>query len=281
MMLGIALPTRHFGAALTALGYVLAEPTEETTSVERDAHFRRIAALPLGTPLMYLNGDEMYRGPLLSVTNVGGEDFVVIRTGKTKQFVPKRRALQIELAEMERRTFPEDLEGGRLHKPKAFVQHFYSHEEFYKINRSSSRHLAIIGALSRLRAELVQTPFLIPDNPPAEGTLQDLLRVAKFTASGVGYRMAVYPVSKGSSPDPRGVPPRLVIYDGAASFLKWAHQFTSAHSLVLLDRTELDFPEAVDALNLRYLSRVAECSLPAAIQSPAGVDIISYWEPTR
>ena len=280
-MLGISLPTRHFGAAMMALGYVLAEPTEETTSVERDAHFRRIAALPVGTPLTYLNGDAMYRGPLLSVTNVSGEDFVIIRTGKTKQFVPKRRALQIEVAEIGRQALPEDLEGGRLHKPKAFIQHFYSHEEFYKINRSSSRHLAIIGALSRLRAELVQTPFLVPGNPQAEGTLQDLLRVAKFTASGVGYRMAAYPVSKGFTPDSDAVTPRLVVYDGAASFLKWAHQFTGAHSLVLLDRTELDFPEAVDAINLRYLSRVAECSIPGEIQPPAGVDIISFWEPER
>jgi hypothetical protein len=105
--------------------------------------------------------------------------------------VPKARCLFVELQ-------PESEDGsalvtrkGRLRNPKPFVSQFFSLAEHYRVLCSTTKAVLIVGEKNRLRTEL-QSPFQIPNGSGAyEGTLQDLVRVAKFSAGGIGCRADV------------------------------------------------------------------------------------------
>ena len=50
----------------------------------------------------------------------------------------------------------------------------------------------------------------------------------------------------------------LVVFDGAGGFLKWRDKWAHCNWIVILDRTEPRFTEAVQVVNEKYLSRIAE-----------------------
>jgi hypothetical protein len=280
VVVAASVPTSSFAAAFISLGRVLGEQIQEPAKSAVDAHFQKLAGLRHGTPLVYFDDHALYCGPFRGITQRHDEDYILISTKKTNYLVPKARCLFIELQ-------PESEDGlglaasnGRLRKPKPFVSQFFSLAEHYRVSCSTTKSVLIVGEKNRLRTEL-QSPFQIPNgNKSYDGTLQDLVRVAKFSAGGIGCRADVLARSRGhlGPANLAGASKSLVVLDGAGSVIKWAHQFLHSDSVSILSRTDADFSIALDLANTRYLNRLDDCILPDLGAPPSGIEIMAHVE---
>ncbi|MGA8669009.1 MAG: hypothetical protein WB679_04005 [Terracidiphilus sp.] len=197
VVVAISVPASSYAAAFIALGRVLSEKIQEPAKSALDAHFQNLASLTHGTRLVYFNGEALYRGPFLGIVRCHDEDCILINIKGGKCLVPKPRCLFVELQQESEDGSPLTTSNGRLRNPKPFVSQFFSLAEHYRVLCSTSKSVLIVGEKNRLRTEL-QSPFQIPNgSKPYEGTLQDLIRVAKFSAGGIGCRADVLARSRG------------------------------------------------------------------------------------
>jgi hypothetical protein len=280
IVVAISVPTSSFAAAFVALGRILSEQIHEPAKTALDEHFQYLAGLRHGTPVVYFNGEALFRGPYLGIVRCHGEDCILINIKGGKCMVPKPRCLLVELQPESEDGSPLVTRKGRLRNPKPFVSQFFSLAEHYRVLCSTTKSVLIVGEKNRLRTEL-QSPFLIPNGSrPHEGTLQDLVRVAKFSAGGIGCRADVLARSRGHigpaslSADSKA----LVILDGAMSVIKWAHQFPASDSISILSPTEAEFGTGMDLANTRYQNRLDDCVFPGLGVPPAGVEIMAHVE---
>lgn len=140
----------------------------------------------------------------------------------------------------------------------------------------------IIGSKGQLRREARDTRFAVQDTNSrfVEGSLNMLVRMHELLSDSSAHR-AVLCSSAGSPADLKPIisPPTAVIFSGATSFLRWRNSWRESHWIVLLDRTEPHFAEAVRELNQEYIRRRAEEEpselLPAL---PTGVEAVCYHE---
>ncbi len=71
----------------------------------------------------------------------------------------------------------------------------------------------------------------------------------------------------------------MTIFDGAVSFLKWRDYWRKSNWIVLLDKTESRFQEAVDLLNQEYIEkRIGESLNENMFSLPEGIEIIAFNE---
>lgn len=276
----LSVPTPSFAAAFIALGRILSEPISEPAKSAIDMHFDELATLPRQTPLIYFNGEALYHGLFLGTSKCSDVDFVRMSVHGGTCMIPKHRCMLVEVQ-------PEGQSGkrvyhvGRLRNPKPFVGCFFSLVEHYRILCSTTKSVVIIGEKNRLRNELVQTPFAVLNGTAyVDGVLQDLIRIAKFSAGGVGCRADVFARSRGHANQNGGslTDDSLVVLDGAVSYLRWAHEYSPAHTVAILSRTESEYGAAVDSANARYLMRGDDCSLPGLVSPPTGIELMLHLE---
>lgn len=279
----LSVPTSSFASAFIALGRILSEPILEPARSAVDDHFETLAALPPQTPLIYFNGEALFEGPFLGILKHSNVDCLRMAIKGGTCIIPKQRSLLVEVQ-------PDAPVGKavchvrRLRNPKPFVGHFFSLVDHYRILCNTAKSVVIVGEKNRLRNEVIQTPFSVPDgNVCAEGVLQDLIRIAKFSSGGLGCRADVYARSR-TSMNRNGhssMDNALLVLDGASSYLRWAHEYPRAHIVAILSRTESEYGTAVDSLNAAYLGRLDDCSLPGLSSSPPGIELMVHVEPRR
>ena len=141
---------------------------------------------------------------------------------------------------------------------------------------------ALVGRRNVLENEIRKTPLAIHVNgdPHVEGNLQDILRVDRFLGPQQSHRSAL--VSIGADPPSTDVLNNVdmgVVFDGAAGFLKWGTMWQSQHQVVILDRTEPYFDDAINAINTRFSQNSAHDGgeMPVA-QAPPGGEILAFRE---
>jgi hypothetical protein len=112
----------------------------------------------------------------------------------------------------------------------------------------------------------------------ATGCMQEILRVRQFSGANKSYRTQCVSMLNITPEKEIGKhSPPIVIFDGAVAYIKLGHKWRSAHQIVLLDRTERQFVDAVDHLNQDYAYRLAGVSkLP--IRIPNGIEMMVYKE---
>jgi hypothetical protein len=91
------------------------------------------------------------------------------------------------------------------------------------------------------------------------------------------YNSEILPIRQAKPEFLNSITPHTVIFDGANTFLKSREYWLKSHNIVLLDRTEPHFQEAVDVINQNYYSRFDDVSLKR-ITLPFGVEHIAYQE---
>lgn len=114
----------------------------------------------------------------------------------------------------------------------------------------------------------------------ADGLLQDVLRADRFVTDNQSYRSTIVPV--GSAPPTGDVIANremAVVFDGALGFLKRADMWAGSHQVVILDRTEPYFDDAISAINAKFSQNHADgdSALPGA-DAPAGGEVLSFRE---
>jgi hypothetical protein len=108
------------------------------------------------------------------------------------------------------------------------------------------------------------------------GTLQDILKIRRFAGEGHTYRSEVMAVAAEALPEITS--PYTTLFDGALSFLKWREAWRQTHWIVVLDRTEPHFAEAVNILNQEYVSDRLDAEVPILPRLPDGMDVLLFKE---
>ncbi len=297
---GVALPVRSYAAALAAAGVVAARSAVSVRSVDPYEHFEWLSTLPVGTPVRLTDGAKEYKGVFLGCEEMsyGPRAGVQVEKkvkgiGGLARWFPPETATRIRQSDKEISVakLPKK-QGGRkvltekdIMSQNLFAQHFLGGADVYEFITSSRLECVIAGHTGLLRQEIKETA--VASRSPqtgelAQGTLQDVLRVRKFSGINDSYRTSVIYANSKTLPElPGGGVPAVTIFDGASSFVKWRDSFRHSSWIVLIDRTERLASDGADLLNSEYLQyRIEGESVPETPPVPAGIELTIFKEET-
>lgn len=282
LVVGLAIPTRAFACGLLATGITYARAGTDRPASARQIQF--IRKLPPGTPV-HVRTDEgkKLRGVIEEFKTIDGIEYVCIRTARrqVRGFQLDRYASRITVAEGEV-SLPETQQTGwTVESPSEFLEACLGTGLAQAYILDSSLEVLITGKLSALRSEICDAPFFyeIPEKLPViEGSLQDLLRVRQFSGANRSFRVEC--MASSNSPPEQGIrylKPPIVAFDGAIAYIKHAFRWPRAHQVVLLDRTERQFSDAVHLLNQTYAYRT-DGDPDFRITIPNGIEMMVFAE---
>lgn len=248
----IVVPTRAFGAAFVSLGMVISD-AEARDHASEAVHFESLFDLPAGTPVIFRpKPGKTLKGVMQSPEEYNGKLYVRVQVhssdgGGLTHLLDESRATQLQAARHSGK-LPKKQEGANLRLANQFVDKLLGETDPVQLGLRSKLCCAIVGRRNTLEHEIRKTPLALYVNgrPHAEGNLQDVLRVDRFVTEQQSYRSAL--VAVGAEPPSDEVIANVemgVVFDGALGFLKWGDLWQSRHQVVILDRTESYFDEAI------------------------------------
>lgn len=287
-ILGCALPTKAYAAALTATGVVtsLALANQFTPADEAD-RAEWLRHLEPGTPLIYRRGNKYAKGTLDRWYLDNGIPYIRLRTscsGKEATSVPQKLLLGVDILHDATFRLPQKqtMRGIVSREELGFLSVYLGDRLARELIAYSRLDCLIIGSKEQLRRETHDTRFAVNDRVSrlVEGSLNMLVRIRELLGDNSAHRAAL--CSSASSPEDQTSitsPPVVVIFSGATSFLRWRDSWRSSHWIVLLDRTEPHFDEAIKELNQEYiLRRAEEKPFESPPAPPDGIEAVWYHE---
>ena len=282
----IVVPARDSAAALCASGVVLAA-YEQESAASAERRFRELCALPKGSPVTLRDGRDRLKlltGRLTGVKpGYDGARRLLIEIGDMdsakgiRHQIPQGDVWRVGVAD-ESETQPQKQKRARvLQAVSSFTEDVLFPLDARRFTAPGNLGCLIVGSRERVSEEAVREGFVTKAGSartrPAPGSLDELMRLQK---GGKASRTTVLPVRASKPPDFGGQPPPVTVFDGANGYLKWRDRLRSAHAVVVLDRTEPRFDEAVAQLQQDYVQR-----LPAPVPwtpppAPGSVEALCF-----
>ncbi|MEQ8974167.1 MAG: hypothetical protein RIE73_27700 [Coleofasciculus sp. C1-SOL-03] len=286
LVVALAIPTRAYAAALTAFGVVVTRATLSNSQIEdTNKYFERLCNLSQGTPVTFFNKGRKFKGFYEGLDKSRGQRRLRIRvesrkTGGLTYLVPLEEAHKIEIRTSPIRNLPKKQNGRKIFAHSKFLEDILGVEKAKTCFNESQLDCIILGKRNLLNKEIKQTNFALNPSFKKIGVLQDVLRVRHFfSTDNPAYRSEVFSVTARKRPSLSDSKiPFVTIFDGASSFIKCRDDWRSSHWIILLDRTEIHFQEAVDIVNQDYINRVDEEEIPNLPSRPPGVELVNYQE---
>lgn len=286
IVIAIVVPTRAFAAALVSLGMVISDAAARDRTSEA-AHFEKLFDLPPGSRVIYRRKPgQALKGVLLEPEERDGKLWVQVQVhskagGGLTYCIDESRALQVQPARHSGK-LPKKQSGQNARFANAFVDRLLGEADPVQLGLRSKLVCALVGRKTALEHEIRRTPLAVHINRHryAEGVLQDILRVNRFVTENQSHRSGLVPVgSKPPSGEILGNVEMGVVFDGALGFLKWGEMWHSRHQIIILDRTEAYFDDAISAINARFSqNRVdGETVLPEC-EAPPGGEVVTFRE---
>ncbi len=286
-VVGLALPVRAYAAPLIATGIVVARAKLPVIRSDASDYLEYLKTVAVGTKVLFTQGDNCYTGEFLEVRQSEGQPLVWIIWKRGKQecncglsLTEARKRLQI-ISNL-RQEADKKVAGRRLVHNKEFIKAILDGINPTEFVLQTRLECIILGSVNTLRREIKDQQISIGAKHTS-GTMQDVLRVKKYLADGSTYRSNVTPASRElNSQTENSEIPYATIFDGAISFLKWRDYWRKSNWVVLLDKTEACFLDAVDQLNKEYIEkRIPEGvvdNIPGIPAVPAGVELLMFQE---
>lgn|GEM_PF-2956184 len=287
LVTAIIVPTRAFGAAFVSVGMVISDASLRDHDSQA-AHFERLFDLAPGTPVVYRpKKGKSLKGLIQMPEERDGKLWIRVQVhsadgGGLTQLVDEARALQVQPAGGLSWKLPKKQGQDSIRTANKFVDYLLGETDPVQLGLRSKIVCALVGRRNTLEHEVRKTPLSIHVNGKAhaEGQLQDVLRVNKFVSPQQSHRSAL--VSVGSDPpssDIIGSVEMGVVFDGAIGFLKWGTMWRNRHQVVILDRTDPYFDDAISAINTRFSQNgLRDGSVMPEGDAPAGSEILAFRE---
>ena len=284
LVVALGLPTRAYAAPLIAAGVVAARLGVESPA-DAAAHFASLCFRGPGTPVLLEISGRRETGTLTGCQTYRGEHWakVFVQASRETHFVSETEALRITILGDPSKTGTIDLTAARSSvQRRVFIRHSLGRKALANMARESRLECVIIGRRSLLCQEAVELRVGIPSiADPARfqrARLSDVLRIRKLLRPGDPYRSDVLSnigrrAAKGADKET----PRITVFDGATSFLKWRYLWPESSWILLLDRTEPRCREAAASLDMLYSTRSVSgrVALPLGLP-PEGIDIAAF-----
>lgn len=286
LVLGLAIPTRNYAAALAALGIVLARANIPTARIDTKRHFEQLSRLAKGTPVIFRYNGSRLKGIYQGVAEVYGEMRLRIQTennrnGSLTHLVSIKECHNVAIASTQHLSLPKKQTGRPIIAHNEFLNAVIG-TNTHEFTTQSRLECAVIGRLSILQQEIMEVPFAcyLSKSEFKTGRLQDVLRVRNFLNEGQAYRSEVLPAYSDRPMQPANGVPYVTIFDGAIGFIKLRDNWRNSHWIILLERTEPHFLEAVEIINSDYLNRVDDEKIQT-IAVPPSVELVVYQEASQ
>jgi hypothetical protein len=288
LVAGLAVPTRAFAASLTAVGAVtISAIANRFTSDDIARHIERFHGLKPDVPLVYRKrNNSLQKCTFDGFCIHNGEPCLRIRieqAGKSTVTLPSERLLGVDTLSDEMFKLPRHQAIRRIVSDDelAFLSACIGDACAYEHIACSRLECLVIGPVEQIRQEVKETQFAaeLADSTFIEGSLNMLGRMRSLLTDCSAYRSDICsPVNTSENLISLGTP-HLVVFAGAAGFLKWRDLWRRSHWAVILDRTETHFEEAVAELNQEYIRRRADAKLPSNLPyAPSGIETVWYQE---
>jgi hypothetical protein len=284
----IIVPTRAFGAAFISLGMIIGDASSHE-KVSEAAHFKKLLNLPHGTPVFYYRkkGVTPLKGMLQAPEEHDGMPYIRVQVnsqagGGTTYFINETQSLKVHPAGERPWKLPKRQRRSNVRTSNKFVDSLFGDVDSVQNNQRSKIVSVLVGQQNVLDYEIRKTILAVHVNGilHAKGNLQDILRMDSFVNPRQPHRSAFVSIRDNSpSIDVINNIEIGVVFDGAVGFLKWGKKWCHSHQVVILDRTESYFDDAVSAINARFSQNSIHGGniLPEG-KPPPGGEILAFWE---
>lgn len=281
LVVGLAIPTRIFACSLIATGVVIERAGIKNLADDMQQQY--ILNLEPGTSVhIRRDNNRKLRGIVETFEEYNGKPYIFIRTTKSERrgFPLDDYASRITVSDRDVH-LPENQQIGRvIETPSKFLLGCLGEALAQKYILDSSFEVLIIGKKPVIQHEVCEIPFIYKDSAKlgsVTGYLQEIMRVRQFSGSNKSYRVQFVSASSAKLEKEfhgrRG--PASVVFDGAVAYIKHGHKWSNVHHIILLDRTERQFSDAVELLNQNYAYRLSG-GFKFPIKIPDGIEMMIY-----
>ena len=287
VVVALAVPTRTFAAALVMVGSILS--TVKRSSDIDEAKVRQIQNLPTGTMVQYRDGSRKKRGEFIGFAE-WNDRLVGIKTSGGLETTYWRDlyevAKSITVSETDVQLPKHDPKGRNLDSPGEFLACVLGKESAQDHIQHSSLDVLAVGNETRIRTEMCEVPFYCspmaetqPNLHDNQGYLQDIARVQQFSGTNKAYKSKVYSLSCLKKKDIEDdLKPKLVIIDGALASFYRKELWKDVPQIIILDRTESQFSNAVDHINQDYRYKTDSDFSDFQINIPIPLEMMIFGE---
>jgi len=248
-------------------------------------HFKQLCALERGTRVVFRDGNRIKYGIFEGVDKVGDQPAIRVslrdKFNTTHLFIPKR-ALDVTITPEQDISISNRQVGRLVNSNREFIACLLENMTPAEFVASSRFECAIIGHVKWLQYEIENTVFALdkPGGGIVKGTLQDVLRIRRFLKNSPNFKSDIWPATKTLAEGiDKGENPAVIVFDGATSFLRWKDYCRDSHWVVLLDRTEPSYREAVEEFNNEYIQNRSGDALKLGLEGfPSGIELCAYKE---
>ena len=290
LVMALAVPTRSYAAVLMAAGAIIAKAKtiDKNHQVSPEDHFETISSLPIGTSVILRQGEKAVKGIFVGTKDAGDDGIPRIgvqtqnrKGGSLTDWLPPESSPKVQVSPKTWTQLPANAgKAGDANTHKsAFIAQIFQGEDLWNFFKRSTLHCVILGIVRSLLREATETKLSVGPcgREESSGTIGDIMRIRKLVSGNEAFRSDIFPIN----PRPHAKlskekAPSLVIFDGAVGFLKWRDDWSHSNRIVVLDRTEPRFAEAVQVVNEEYLSRVSEAELRLPNPPPPSVDLVAF-----
>ncbi|MFG1495176.1 hypothetical protein ABMA57_00995 [Saccharospirillum sp. HFRX-1] len=286
-VIAIIVPTRAFGAALTCLGSVINNSQSQFYPLSKGDHFEVLAGAPSGTPVLYfqserkgmkgvLKGSEKYHGLLYLRVQVQSE-----KGGSLTHLVDKNNSYRVQFSKHSGE-LPSKQKKTNSDLKNELINFLFWKDEDSGIKAFGKPSCKIIGSKKRLENEVCKTPldFYVNGKHYISGSLQDILRIDQFSTATQLHRSMLLPTD---SFNKEVLNMKMTtVFDGALGFLNLSSSLSGCNQVVILDRADNNFNDAIGAINSRISqnSSSSEMALPEC-NPPPGVEVVAFREKVK
>ncbi len=286
LIVGLAIPSRAYAAALAAFGIVITRSVIPVDQVTPGEYFNKLCELEIGTAVFIRSGDRKLKGIITGCKEIQGENRLGIQvhdksSGGGAYLIAARDSLRVEVAPTGQEKLPKKQTGKLVQPPGEFVEQFIGKGRAEMFSRQSRLECMLLGRINILKREIVNTELAVKTGEQqfAEGRLQSVLRARRFMREGEHFRSEITRVDGRKAPVGAGdAMPHVAIFDGATSFWKWRDYLRDSNWIIILDRTEPYFRNAAEVFNNEYMNRINDDCLEGIPPVPPGVEILTYYE---
>jgi hypothetical protein len=221
-------------------------------------------------------GGAVFLGTLIQCE----DDKIVVKPSKGATiFIGKHFAHDIDILSLLNSSLPENAVSKAPPEYGDFLPTLLGRDFLPSFQRSSRLDCGVVGTELTIRTEVqgIRLGITAQDGGIVEGTIQEILRVRRFSTSSTVFRSDVFSTAGNRREGMWSAPPNVVIFDGVKSFLKHGGTWATTNKLILLDRTDRRLNDALAEVNREYLRRnVDDSARDSAAWSVPTIEVLAY-----
>lgn len=267
----LVAPTRAYATVLLAAGIVGDRamcPPELDTAFRLEELARLVPTHPVVVYKPTLNVRRLCT--LLAC----GETGVRLREPRgLETTVPLKDVLKIELPKKQLKELPKQTVSKHLNKNIAFIRSAFGLGAT-AVARYSRLECVLVGSEASLKLELDNAVAIQPlSGKCVQGRIQDIVRARCLTKDAESFRSDLVSSSPAAAEPPSDVYKcKTVLFDGAAAFLRSRDRWPSADWIVVMDRGEPSYGDAVDEVEQLWETRGTGEEIPLPTQLPPSLE---------